>query len=77
MGTPMSLESALADDDYVTLVCFGFKQRADGEYVMRVATDVVVKRVSDATWETLRERMIMALDKLRETPMDDLERRML
>ena len=71
----VGLETALADDGYVTLVCFGFKERADGQYVLRIASHMAIKTMSDRTWETTRNCMVAALDKLRETPLDDLEMR--
>ena len=73
----MSLESALADDGYVTLVCFGFKERANGQYVLRIASHMAIKTMSEPNWEKVRECMVAALDKLRETPLDDLEMRTL
>ncbi len=73
----MTLESALAEDGYVTLVCFGFKQKANGEYVLRIAANVAVKTMSERAWQGTRECMLSALDRLRETPLDDLERRTL
>ncbi len=73
----MTLEAALAEDGYVTLVCFGFKQMADGEYVLRIAANVAVKTMSELAWQGTRECMIAALDTLRDTPLDDLERRTL
>ena len=73
----MSLESALADDGYVTLVCFGFKENARGEYVLRIASHMAIKTMSDRAWESTRDCMVAALDKLRDTPLDDLERRTL
>ncbi len=74
---PMGLETALAEEGYVTLVCFGFKENANGQYVLRIAAHSAIKTMSARSWGPTRQCMIEALDKLRETPLDDLTRRSL
>jgi len=68
-----SYERALEQRGYTPLISIGFRKRADGVQTIKLAASPVVRQFSPADWEKIRETIIGALDRLVESPLDDLE----
>jgi hypothetical protein len=67
-----SFEAALAESGYITILAIGFKE--DGhDYRIKLAASPVLKSLKPETYEVLLDTIFGALDKLYDTPMDDLE----
>ena len=69
-----SFEQALEQRGYTVLLSVGFGRRIDGTWSIKLAASPALRQFSPETWKAVRETIIGALDRLIETPLDDLER---
>lgn len=69
-----SFEKALEQRGYTVLLSVGFGRRIDGTWSIKLAASPALRQFSPETWGSVRETIIGALDRLIETPLDDLER---
>ena len=68
-----SYERALEARGYTVLLSVGFGHQADGSWTIKLAASPAIRKFSPETWVIVRETIIGALDKMIETPLDDLE----
>ena len=67
------LQETILAAGYEPLIIVGFGTRADGQFSLKVGANPAVRNVSDDTWRIMRETIERALDRLRESPLDDLD----
>lgn len=72
MKPKVSFEDALAAQGYDVILAVGFRQSGE-DYRLKVAASPVLKALSPETWEVLRDTLTGALERLYNTPLDDLE----
>ena len=68
-----SFEQALEQRGYTVLISVGFGQRPDGSWSIKLAASPVIRQLTPTLWAGVRETIIGAMDKLINTPLDDLE----
>ena len=68
-----SFERALEQRGYTVLISVGFGQRPDGTWSIKLAASPVIRQLTPTLWAGVRETIIGAMDKLINTPLDDLE----
>lgn len=71
--TPHSFERSLEQRGYTCLFCVGFGQRIDGSHSIKLAASPVLRGLTEEAWQATRETIIRALDRMRDSPLDDLE----
>jgi hypothetical protein len=68
------LGDALVAVGYRPFLAVGLGEGTRGELRLRLAGEArVVRQVSDANWQVIRDTLIKSLDRLRTLPLDDLE----
>lgn len=67
------LGAALEERGYTVLFAIGHGRRIDGKWSIKVAAHPGVRTLSEQSWQTTRQIIIDALDKLMASPLDDLE----
>lgn len=68
-----SFEAALEAKGYTVIMAVGFGERIDGTYSIKLASSPLLRGLSEGTWRMTRETIIRAMDRMRESPLDDLE----
>ena len=68
-----SYERALEQRGYTVLISVGFGQRPDGTWSIKLAASPALRGFSQETWQSVRDTIVGALDRMYETPLDDLE----
>ena len=71
--TSPKFEDALIARGYTPLICVGIGLRPDGSYSIKLAAAPAIRSLNPETWATVRQTIIGAMDRLIETPLDDLE----
>ena len=66
-------EDTLIAHGYTPVLCVGFTQHVDGTYRLKLAATPAIRSLPSETWAVVRQTLIDAIDRLIETPLDDLE----
>ena len=68
-----SFERSLETRGYTVLMAVGFGERIDGTYSIKLVSSPILRNLSEGTWQATRKTIIRAMDRMRTSPLDDLE----